>query len=111
MNLRDYCLANYGNGAALARDLGIVSVQVSQWSLGKPVPDCRVPAIEFYTAFAVTAEELRPDLRWVRVRHPGWPNGKPLLDWSPQATVAASAAEAVAAHAQASPAAASAVAG
>lgn len=46
------------------------------------VPDDVCPLIE--RATGVRCEDLRPDLRWVRVVDPAWPNGKPLLDMTPQ---------------------------
>lgn len=54
---------------------------VGAWARGKrPVPPHRCVAIERATAGEVTAEELRPDLAWVRVHEDGWPDGKPVLD-------------------------------
>lgn len=46
----------------------------------RQTPAERCPDIEQASDFQITCEELRPDLRWVRVRAAGWPNGKPLLD-------------------------------
>jgi DNA-binding transcriptional regulator YdaS (Cro superfamily) len=84
MLLKDYCDAKYGNGAQLARDLNVVPVMISQWVRGKPVPEERGPAIEWFTQGQVTAEEVCPHARWVRVRDADWPRGKPLLDKSPE---------------------------
>lgn len=86
MTLSDYLEQRRGNGADLARELGVAQVLVTMWAKGlRPVPEGRAPAIEYFTSFQCSVEELCPDSRWVRVRHPGWLRGKPLLDKSPDA--------------------------
>lgn len=60
---------------------------MSQWVTGaRQLPEDRAPAVEFWTDFAVPVETSCPGTRWVRVRHPDWPNGKPLIDKSPLVT-------------------------
>jgi DNA-binding transcriptional regulator YdaS (Cro superfamily) len=73
-----------GRAAALARALGVLDVMVSHWASGeRPIPLPRCPAIERETAGAVTCEELRPDVAWMRIRDADWrwhPKGRPLVD-------------------------------
>lgn len=61
---------------ALSRLIGRSKQAVSHYR--DRVPESMCPAIERVTG--VTVEELRPDLKWIRVSDPAWPNGKPLLD-------------------------------
>ena len=64
-------------------------VLISQWASGaRPVPEDRAPAIEAATGFLVKVEVLCPNSRWVRVAHPDWKDGKPLLDKAPDILVA-----------------------
>ncbi len=72
-----------GGAAAVARLLGVTPPAVSQWLSGKrQAPVERCPAIEHATAGSVTCEQLRPDVRWVRVPDPTWPHpdGRPCVD-------------------------------
>lgn len=72
-----------GGHSAIARALGITRAAVSQWATGvRPIPEERCPAIECATSGAVTCEELRPDVSWVRVLDAAWPHpkGRPLVD-------------------------------
>jgi DNA-binding transcriptional regulator YdaS (Cro superfamily) len=86
-----------GAAAKLAKALGIAPALISQWTTEKEprqVPAPRCVAIEAETAGAVTCEEMRPDVLWVRVKDRKWPHpkGRPLIDLSQQpepATVAA----------------------
>jgi DNA-binding transcriptional regulator YdaS (Cro superfamily) len=88
MHLRDY-LKNKprGTGSALAAALKVQRVLVSQWAAEKsprPVPQEHCAPLERETAGEVTAEEMRPDLPWLRVKDRKWPNpkGKPMCDFS-----------------------------
>lgn len=82
MNLRDY-LCNPQTRRDLCQALGVSQVQLSQWLCGfrRPSPETCV-AIEQATNGNVGADDLRPDLRFERVRDPKWPHkkGRPLLD-------------------------------
>jgi DNA-binding transcriptional regulator YdaS (Cro superfamily) len=54
---------------------------------GPPFPDDKCPALEAATARAgcvVPVEELRPDIKWHRVKDKSWPcgNGRPLADFA-----------------------------
>ena len=81
MDLKSYVETERGAATTLAQRLGVTPVMVSQWGNDvKRVPADRCPDIERSSNFAVTCEELRPDLKWVRVEDAGWPTGKPLLD-------------------------------
>lgn len=76
--------------AALARILDVKPPTVNQWANGeRRIPDDKCPPTERATDGKVTCEELRPDLKWVRVQDSGWPHpgGRPLLDFA-QAQVA-----------------------
>lgn len=53
-----------GGPAALARALDIKPPSVIGWRDLAPIDRC--PAIEAVTRGAVTCEELRPDVHWVR---------------------------------------------
>jgi DNA-binding transcriptional regulator YdaS (Cro superfamily) len=78
-------LAPIGSCKRLAEAIGVFPSMVSQWSTGvRAVPENHAPAIEFHTGFLVPVEVLCPDTRWQRVPDPAWPNGKPLIDKTPQ---------------------------
>jgi hypothetical protein len=65
----------------LARLIGAKPQRVSNWRRrGVAVSEC--PSIERATHGAVTVEQLRPDVRWVRVPDPAWPHphGRPCID-------------------------------
>ena len=69
MNLTDYLMTS--RATDLARDLGIPSVLISQWSRGvRRVPAERCIQIEGATAGAVRCEDLRPDIDWSVLRCP-----------------------------------------
>lgn len=71
--------------AALARILDVKPPTVNQWANGeRRIPDDKCPPTERATEGKVTCEELRPDLKWVRVQDAGWPHpcGRPLLDFA-----------------------------
>jgi DNA-binding transcriptional regulator YdaS (Cro superfamily) len=68
-----------GSQTELGRLLGRQKAAVSRWKReGIPADVC--PPIEKHTG--VTCEELRPDVKWVRVKDKNWPNpkGRPLMD-------------------------------
>ncbi len=72
-----------GGQRALALALRISAPTVHQWINGaRRVPEDRCPEIELACKGAVTCEQLRPDLSWVRVADSAWPHaeGRPLLD-------------------------------
>jgi hypothetical protein len=75
---------------AAARELGLNEQYLYQCLTGRvrtPVERC--PGVERALGGLVTAEQLRPDVRWVRIPDESWPHpaGRPLID------VAAPAAE------------------
>lgn len=90
MNLVDYLSAERGRAANLAVILGIPAPLLSQWRSERPVPADRCPDIERATGGAVTAEELRVDIRWVRVADSAWPHpsGRPCIDVATEARAA-----------------------
>ena len=56
-----------GSQAELARRLGATTPQVSEWAKGdRPIPLHRCEDIEAATDGAVTCEQLRPDVQWIR---------------------------------------------
>ena len=56
-------------GNALAREIGVTPVLVSQWANGvRRVPAERCPQIERATGGLVRCEELRPDVDWAVLR-------------------------------------------
>lgn len=85
MRLPEY-LSDRGSQTLLAKALQCPSQLVWQWVRGvRPIPLDRCPAIERETGGAVTCEEQRPDVRWVRIHDPEWRwhvEGRPLLDVS-----------------------------
>ena len=88
MRLAEYVDAGKGRQTELASKVGCQPQLVWQWSRGvRPVPHERCPEIELATEGQVTCEELRSDLRWVRVACADWPHadGKPMLDVAPLA--------------------------
>lgn len=84
MSALQIAIAVAGGQSALARGCGVVQQVVWNWlnrSAGR-VPPEHCPAIERATAGRVTADELRPDVIWVRVPDPEWPHpaGRPCID-------------------------------
>jgi DNA-binding transcriptional regulator YdaS (Cro superfamily) len=73
-------ITSLGGPSKVARMLGIKPPSVTGWR--NRVPPDRCPAIEKATGGAVTCEQLRPDVRWVRVPDPAWPHpdGRPCID-------------------------------
>lgn len=76
----DNVIAHLGGPSKVAKMLGIKPPSVIGW--GGRVPADRCPAIERATNGAVAVEQLRPDVRWVRVPDPAWPHpgGRPCID-------------------------------
>lgn len=54
-----------GTQTALAEALGVRSPSISEWKI-RAVPAERCESIEKLTSGAVTCEQLRPDLDWLR---------------------------------------------
>lgn len=77
-----------GSQAALATLLGFQDRRnVSPWfTTDRPFPEEHCPPVERALrekgGEVVTCEELRPDISWLRIPHPEWPNGKPLVDYA-----------------------------
>ena len=69
-----------GSIAALAERIGVTASAPSMWKARGEVPMPHCAPIERETG--VACEELRPDLRWYRVKDKTWPHpsGRPLLD-------------------------------
>jgi DNA-binding transcriptional regulator YdaS (Cro superfamily) len=63
-----------GGLSGLARAIGVAPATIGNWRMRGCVPDAWCATIETATSGAVTCEELRPDLPWVRVE------GRPMLD-------------------------------
>ncbi len=83
MDLKTYCDRRRGVALELADAINAPAQLIYQWASGtRPIPKERCPDIEYGTDGAVTVEEQRPDLQWVRVKEKGWPHhkGRPLLD-------------------------------
>jgi DNA-binding transcriptional regulator YdaS (Cro superfamily) len=83
MSLLAYTSAERGRTAQLAAAIGMHPVLISQWAHNaRPVPSEHCPQLERATEGAVTCEEMRPDVTWVRIPDPDWPHpqGRPLLD-------------------------------
>lgn len=76
----DNVIAYLGGPSKVAKMLGIKPPSVIGW--GGRVPADRCPAIERATSGSVAVEQLRPDVRWVRVPDPRWPHpaGRPCID-------------------------------
>lgn len=75
---------------AAAAELGLNEQYLYQCLSGRVrTPIERCPGLEKALGGVVTVEQLRPDVRWVRIADPDWPHpgGRPLID------VAAPAAE------------------
>ena len=72
----------HGAQARLARRIDASPVDLTTWANGRrEIPPHRAVQIEFATAGALRAEQLREDITWVRVRHKDWPwGGKPMVD-------------------------------
>lgn len=72
MDLKTFLSERRGRSSSLARELGVSSVMVSQWVVGrKLVPAERCPSIERATQGVVRCEDLRPDVDWAYLRQSG----------------------------------------
>lgn len=84
MTLSEFLSSARGQGVHLASAIGVHPVLITQWRSAdiRLVPADRCPQIERATEGAVTCEEMRADLQWVRVPDADWPHpqGRPLLD-------------------------------
>lgn len=70
------------NQSAVAEALTVSKAAVSQW-FSKRVPIERCPDVERVLNGTLLCEEMRPDVRWVRVPDPEWvahAAGRPLAD-------------------------------
>lgn len=71
MKLKTYVEQERGRLTELAKALDVVPSLVSMWATGnRKVPMEWCLEIEHLTAGQVTAEELRPDVKWTRFRKP-----------------------------------------
>ena len=72
-----------GRLAQLSRDLKTQPQLIGQWAKGRRrTPRDRIAAIEQSTRGLVTAEEIRPDLEFRRIKDKSWPHhpaGRPHL--------------------------------
>lgn len=69
--------------SATATHLGMSPAAVSQWLSGtRQTPPERCPDIERLCGGRITADQLRPDVRWQRVPDLSWPHpdGRPCID-------------------------------
>ena len=87
MDLKTYIASQpRGAGSDLAAKIDAPRVLLTQWTVGdapRAVPVDRCADIERATEGAVTCEEMRPDVRWHRVKDKAWPwhaKGRPLLE-------------------------------
>lgn len=82
MDLKTYVDQERGRQTLIAQAVNAQPQLVWQWANVRPVPADRCADVELATDGAVTCEELRPDLQWLRVKDSKWPNpkGRPLLD-------------------------------
>lgn len=91
MNLSRYLESKpRGTARAIALAVGVHPVTLSQWAASiKQTPADRCPALERESKGAITCEEQRPDVTWVRVPDTDWPwhpAGRPLIDVTAQAS-------------------------
>ena len=80
-----------GGTGFVARLLGIAPPSVSGWN--NRIPAERCPDLERGLDGRWTCEQLRPDVRWMRVPDPAWPHpaGRPCLDVASPAPATAAA--------------------
>lgn len=82
-----------GSQTALAQLISLSQGTIGQWVTGaRPVPVERCHEIERALRGAVTCEQLRPDLAWLRVKDKSWPwhpGGRPTIDVSRSEKIAA----------------------
>lgn len=83
MQVLDVATKAAGGVSELARKVGVAQGAVSNWRKRGRIPPRNCPAIEAAVTGAVVCEQMRPDLRWVRVPDEAWPwhpAGRPLRD-------------------------------
>lgn len=71
-----------GGTVRVAKMAGVEAPSVTAWRK-RGIPADRCPSLERGTDGRYTCEQLRPDLRWIRVPDADWPwhpAGRPLLD-------------------------------
>lgn len=70
-----------GGLTAVARMTGVRVPSVSGW-VERGIPAERCADLERLSGARVVCEDMRPDLRWVRVRDKAWPHpkGRPCVD-------------------------------
>lgn len=64
-----------------ASALGVSVQRLGNW-LDRGIPMEQCAKVEVATSGAVTVEELRPDINWLRVKDKSWPHpkGRPVID-------------------------------
>lgn len=84
MDLPTYARTRRGAIPQLARRVRISAPFLWQCISGaRRVPAGRCPSLELHSEGLMTAEELRPDVRWLRVPDKRWPRhlgGRPVPD-------------------------------
>lgn len=93
-------ITSLGGPTELARLLGCKPPSVTEWRV-RGIPAERCPAIERAKEGRFTCEQMRPDIKWVRVPDPEWPwhpQGRPLRDDTGLSTEPAIEAEKAVAH-------------
>ena len=76
-------IADAGGVGAFARLLGIGQSVVSNWRSRDSVSEDACPLVERKTVGAITCENLRPDVPWLRIADAEWPwhpEGRPVID-------------------------------
>ncbi len=84
MSRMDCLIDELGGPAVVARMVGVKPPSVIEWRT-RGIPAERCPALEKGSDGRFTCEVMRPDVRWHRVPHEGWPwhpAGRPLIDVS-----------------------------
>ena len=66
--------------------LGVSQQAITNWKV-RGIPGDKCPDIELLTDGRYSVEDMRPDLKWHRVKDKSWPNpkGRPLMDVTTQA--------------------------
>jgi DNA-binding transcriptional regulator YdaS (Cro superfamily) len=77
MNPIDQLAVRAGGLTRLAESFDVSKQTLVNWRTRGTPPD-RCVEIEQLTGF--TVEQMRPDLRWIRVPDPAWPQGRPVWD-------------------------------
>ena len=77
MNPVDQLIHLVGGLTKLAVTFDVSKQTIVNWR-SRGIPADRCPEIEQMLGF--TAEQQRPDLRWIRVTDPTWSQGRPVWD-------------------------------